>query len=194
MASNMASNYVHVDFSRNAISGLAHGVDLLVAKSDTIRTLILDHNSLPPGVPLLATQLSKNKTLLKLSMSACGLSSQAGINIGEALTYNSVLEELNVSQNFLGVEGGIGLGKGLKENKTIKVLDVSWNQMGVEGLTAVLNGFDRSVQLNMICNGVPQVQLAKLKEQLQQLSQAPAPTDGEQPAPEPTLEQLFEQL
>jgi len=68
--------------------------------------------------------------------------------------------------------------------------------MGVKGLGAVLNSFDRAVQLNMICNGVPQVELAKLKEQLQQLSE-PAPeayTDGEPAAPEPTLEQLFEQL
>jgi len=153
VASNMASNYKHVDFSRNRIRGISHGVDVLVSKSETIRTLILDHNELPPGVPLLATQLAKNKVLLKLSMAACGLSSRACENIGEALERNTVLEELNVSQNDLGAEGGIGLGKGLKENKTIKVLDVTWNKMGVKGCAAVLNGFDRAVQLNMICNG-----------------------------------------
>jgi len=194
MASNLGANYLTVDFSRNQISGLSHGVDVLIAKSHTMRTLILDHNELPPGAPLLATQLSKNKVLLKLSMSACGLSSRAGINIGESLLYNTVLEELNLSQNYLGVEGAVGLGAGLKENKSIKVLDVCWNQMGVEGLTAVLTAFDRPVQLNMICNGVPQMQLAKLKEQLQQVSAPPAPADGEQPAPEPTLEELFEAL
>merc|ERR1712100_804396 len=43
-------------------------------------------------------------------------------------------------------------------------------------------------------NGVPQMQLAQLKEQLQQVSAPPAPADGEQPAPEPTLEELFEAL
>merc|ERR1719482_1326278 len=46
----------------------------------------------------------------------------------------------------------------------------------------------------MICNGVPQVELTKLKDQLRQLSQAPATGSGEEAKPEPTLEQLFEQL
>merc|ERR1719482_129889 len=46
----------------------------------------------------------------------------------------------------------------------------------------------------MICNGVPQVELTKLKDQLRQLSQAPATGSGEEAKPEPTLEELFEQL
>merc|ERR1719482_1087711 len=46
----------------------------------------------------------------------------------------------------------------------------------------------------MICNGVPQVELTKLKDQLRQLSQAPATGSGEEAKPEPTLEELFAQL
>merc|ERR1719478_2097496 len=46
MACNMSNTYKHVDFSRNRIQGLSHGVDLLIAKSDTIKILILDHNDL----------------------------------------------------------------------------------------------------------------------------------------------------
>jgi len=182
MASNKMTNIQTVDLSRNYISGLSHGLDILVAKSDTIKTLILDHNELPTGVPLLATQLAKNKVLIKLSMANCGLEASAGVNLGQALARNKTLQDLNIAQNNLAENGALGLAEGLAQNKTIVTLDVSWNQMGTDGLSAILNTFDRQANINMICNKVPQADLTKLKEQL---AGAAAETSG------PTIDELF---
>jgi len=183
MASNMRSNIQTVDFSRNSITGLSHGVDILIGKSTTIKTVILDHNELPSGIPLLATAISKNKVLVKLSMNNCRLEGDAGVNLGQALMRNNTLQDLNIGMNNLQEKGALGLAAGLATNKTITALDVSWNQMGTEGLQAILNTFDRPAQINMLCNKVPQADLTRLKAQM-----AGAAEGGD---PGPTIEELF---
>jgi truncated hemoglobin YjbI len=186
MASNYNASFKLVNLSSNKMSGVGHGIDLLIRKSETIHTLILDDNELPPGIPVICLALSRNQSLKTLSLANCHLNERAGVNLAKALKENTSLEDLNLSKNCLGVEGGKALAEGLKDANSLKKLNVSWNQMGVDGLKPVLEALG-DVDITMICNGVPNADWEMLKS-VRKTAAEPAGDAG------PTLDELFKSV
>ena len=67
--------------------------------------------------------MTENKTITKLELARCDITTTGGAALASSLMVNSTIEELNIRCNSLG--GAITtFDKVIQHNKTLKVLDI----------------------------------------------------------------------
>ena len=75
----------------------------------------------------LALALPRNRTLVKLDLSRCGIKDEAGMALMQELKKNITLSELNLSGNLLGDPFVESMAKTLAVNEVLYECDISHN-------------------------------------------------------------------
>jgi len=100
--------------------------------TSSITILKLDHNNIgTAGLAELARGLSKNSTLLVLSLAYCGIDKEGSKYLQQILAYvDTQLKMLDIQGNMLQNEGVKELCRVLKINDSLEEINLADNQFG----------------------------------------------------------------
>ena len=103
--------------------GKAIGDALMVNRY--LQVLDLHGNPISTGVVHIAESLKRNRSLLKINLSACGLTEKGAESLAISLKENNSLQTLILSWNNLSDSGASHIADGLRHNNCLKRLDIS---------------------------------------------------------------------
>ncbi|NWS73197.1 LRC45 protein, partial [Crotophaga sulcirostris] len=118
----------------------AEALGKLLAQNKTIRSLILEWNSLgalEEGFFLFCQGLAGNPVLQRLDLRSNEISHQGAGELAMALRKNTSLQELDLRWNNIGLLGGRALLNCLHSNKTLKRLELAGNSVPSDIVKAV---------------------------------------------------------
>ena len=127
------------------MGGLALGRALAMGANLSLHTLKMDYNATlgTVGAVHLCTGIRTNCTLKYVCLKACRIGKDAGVYIGDVLSFNkSNITEFDVSCNKLGGKGLQDLCNGLMQNTKLEKINLSDNAVEMsdedeEGLAAL---------------------------------------------------------
>ncbi|KAJ3186035.1 NACHT, LRR and PYD domains-containing protein 12 [Gaertneriomyces sp. JEL0708] len=104
----------------------------LLARSNTLTTLSLDHNPLgSEGVNLVFAAIRDNPlvALQRLSLRYCDATTQAAESAGATLATNTSIQDLDLTGNFISDYGLVPFATYLRTNSSLQVLRLAANQI-----------------------------------------------------------------
>ena len=121
-----------------------------LCKNTTLKHLNLNRNPIGEhveGVTAVAKMLVENKTLTKLDLRDCHISSEGAVELAAALCKNSTLKHLNLSRNPIGVEGASSMSDMLQHNTSLEDLHLCDDSVGEEGVHQLINSLKHNQTL-----------------------------------------------
>ena len=124
---------IGIDLSSNSMDtmGINHVADFL-KESQLIQALNLMKNKLTHS--RLFEALVKNSSLIKLDISQCSLTVEAGESVTALLANNHCLQSLDISSSTISPEC---IADGLKQNSTLKILNMKYCNVTAEGMRQI---------------------------------------------------------
>ena len=116
----------------------------------TLKYLYLSHNPIGEhveGVTAVARMLVENKTLKRLYLQDCHISSEGAVELAAALWKNSTLKCLDLNYNPIGVEGASSMSDMLQHNTSLEYLDLRDDSVGEEGVHQLINSLKHNQTL-----------------------------------------------
>ena len=122
-----------------------------LCKNTTLNHLNLSGNPIGQhveGVTAVAKMLAENKTLTKLYLWDCHISSEGAVELAAALCKNSTLKILYLNRNPIGVEGASSMSDMLQHNTSLEVLFLcQLDSIREEGVHQLLNSLKHNQTL-----------------------------------------------
>ena len=121
-----------------------------LCKNTTLNDLNLSRNPIGEhveGVTAVVKMLVENKTLTKLDLRDCHISSEGAVELAAALCKNSTLKRLNLDRNPIGVEGASSMSDMLQHNTSLEQLDLCDDSVGEEGVHQLINSLKHNQTL-----------------------------------------------
>lgn len=129
---------------------LRHGISVpkFLRANVVLRELDLSYNTMSSdaGINVMDAMID-NHTIKKLSLRGNLLDDSLAPMLGDLLRCNNVLEELDLGHNQLGFSSAFALSEALEVNRSMKILSLDYNHFGGAG-TATLDAFSRSIMMN----------------------------------------------
>ena len=124
-----------------------------LCKSTTLNDLNLSYNPIGEhveGVTAVAKMLVENKTLTRLDLRDCHISSEGAVKLATALCKNSTLNHLYLNRNPIGVEGASSMSDMLQHNTSLEYLDLRDDSVGEEGVHQLINSLKHNQTLRQL--------------------------------------------
>ena len=124
-----------------------------LCKNTTLEHIDLSRNPIGQhveGVTTVAKMLVENKTLTKLYLWDCHISSEGSVELGAALCKNSTLNYLNLDYNPIGVEGASSMSDMLQHNTSLEYLYLCDDSVGEEGVHQLINSLKHNQTLRKL--------------------------------------------
>ena len=121
-----------------------------LCKNTTLKHLNLSCNPIGEdveGVTGVARMLAENKTLTKLKLQECHISSKGAVELAAALCKNSTLKYLYLDHNPIGVEGASSMSDMLQNNTSLEELYLRDDSVGEEGVHQLINSLKHNQTL-----------------------------------------------
>ena len=121
-----------------------------LCKNTTLQHLDLNHNPIGAhvkGVTAVVKMLVVNKTLTRLELQECHISSEGAVELAAALCKNSTLKHLDLDHNPIGVEGASSMSDMLQHNTSLEVLWLCDDSVGEEGVHQLINSLKHNQTL-----------------------------------------------
>ena len=99
------------------------------------------------GMTGVAKMLVENKTLTKLYLESCHISSEGAVELAAALCKNSTLKDLNLNHNPIGVKGASSMSDMLQHNTSLEELHLCDVSVGEEGVHQLINSLKHNQTL-----------------------------------------------
>ena len=99
------------------------------------------------GVTAVVKMLVVNKTLTKLKLRDCHISSEGAVELAAALCKNSTLKHLDLDHNPIGVEGASSMSDMLQHNTSLEELYLCDDSVGEEGVHQLINSLKHNQTL-----------------------------------------------
>ena len=122
-------------------------------KNSTLNDLNLDHNPIGEhveGMTAVAKMLVENKTVTKLHLWDCHISSEGAVKLAAALCKNSTLKRLNLNHNPIGVKGASSMSDMLQHNTSLEYLHLRDDSVGEEGVHQLINSLKHNQTLRKL--------------------------------------------
>ena len=124
-----------------------------LCKNTTLKRLDLSRNPIgehEEGVTSAVKLLVENKTLTKLGLRHCHISSEGASELAAALCKNSTLKHLDLQHNPIGVEGASSMSDMLQHNTSLVVLWLYDDSVGEEGVHQLINSLKHNQTLKIL--------------------------------------------
>ena len=124
-----------------------------LCKNTTLNHLDLSDNPIGEhveGVTAVAKMLVENKTLTKLDLRYCHISSEGVVKLAAALCKNSTLKDLDMNRNPIGVEGASSMSDMLQHNTSLEVLHLPDDSVEEEGVQQLVNSLKQNQTLRQL--------------------------------------------
>ena len=121
-----------------------------LCKNTILKDLNLSYNPIGEhveGATAVAKVLVENKTLTKLNLWDCHISSEGAVELAGALCKNSTLKVLFMDHNSIGVEGASSMSDMLQHNTSLEKLWLSDDSVGEEGVHQLINSIKHNQTL-----------------------------------------------
>ena len=102
------------------------------------------------GVTAVAKMLVENKTVTKLYLRYCHISSEGAVKLAAALCKNSTLKYLYLEDNLIGVEGASSMSDIIQHSTSLVVLELRDNSVGREGVHQLINSLKHNQTLRIL--------------------------------------------
>ncbi|XP_065900930.1 protein NLRC3-like [Dysidea avara] len=99
------------------------------------------------GATAIAQAITNNKTLKKLIINGCEITSTGATAIANSVLHNTSLEELDMSNNAIGEDGATAIAQAITNNKTLKKLIINGCEITATGATAIANSLLHNTSL-----------------------------------------------
>ena len=137
-------------FASKSDALLSHGIALVKALSLNVvlRELDLSYNGISTEAAInIFDAMIDNHTIRKLSLRGNIIDDDVSVMIPDFLRCNNVLEELDLGYNRIGFACSYAIAESLEINRCLKILTLDYNRFASAGV-ATLDAFSRSVMLN----------------------------------------------
>jgi Ran GTPase-activating protein (RanGAP) involved in mRNA processing and transport len=146
----VAENDAGPNWCTNKDALLRHGIAVPVAirRNVVLRELDLSFNSLTSeaGVNIIDA-LIDNRTIKKVNLRGNLLDDEIASLLPDLFRCNNVLEELDMGQNRMAFACAFAIAESLEWNRSLRVLALDYNRFGGAG-AATLDSFARSIMMN----------------------------------------------
>ena len=102
------------------------------------------------GASAVAKMLVENKTLTKLYLQDCHISSEGAVELAASLCKNSTLKCLFLDRNPIGVEGASSMADMLQHNTSLEDLHLHDDSVGEEGVHQLINNLKHNQTLRQL--------------------------------------------
>ncbi|XP_065900939.1 protein NLRC3-like [Dysidea avara] len=102
------------------------------------------------GATAIAQAITNNKTLKKLIIIKCEITSTGATAIANSLLHNTSLEELDMSGNAIGQDGATTIAQAITNNKTLKKLIINRCEITSTEATAIANSLLHNTSLEVL--------------------------------------------
>ena len=124
-----------------------------LCKNTTLDELNVIHNPIGEhveGATAVAKMLVENKTVTRLDLRDCHLSSEGAVELAAALCKNSTLKCLYLDHNPIGVEGASSMSDMLQHNTSLEQLWLNNKSVGEEGVHQLINSLKHNQTLKRL--------------------------------------------
>ena len=124
-----------------------------LCKNTTLNDLNLNYNSIGEhveGATAVAKMLVENKTLTRLDLQDCHISSEGAVELAAALCKNTTLKRLDLDHNPIGVEGASSMSDMLQHNTSLEYLWLHDDSVGEEGVHQLINSLKHNQTLRKL--------------------------------------------
>ena len=119
-----------------------------LCKNTTLELLYMSNNPIGEhveGMTAVVKMLLENKTLTKLKLEDCHISSEGAVELAAAVCKNSTLKHLYLNHNPIGVEGASSMSDMLQHNTSLEYLHLRDDSVGEEGVRQLINKHNQTL-------------------------------------------------